>query len=192
MSQLQQKRPAAIARPAPTAIYPAPADRRSAGNFGGGINLLAPNEDSLRVLDDSQRAKLAGVQHVWDRWDALAFAIEFGLIDEKLWPGGSGTLCYSPIRSYAYAAELGLSEFQFRQFEQLQQAAREPLTRRLELLNSSSATPLISEVSKLQQQMARTRPPRDLAMAVLDETQRGKLGGLRLHFRLRTKPSSSG
>jgi hypothetical protein len=99
------------------------------------------------VLDDAQRAKLPAIQKVWDRWDAVAFAIQLGLIDEKLWPGGSATLCFYPIRASAYATELGLSESQLRQLDQLKEAAR----------------------------ATHSRPPRDLALAVLDETQRGKV-----------------
>jgi hypothetical protein len=144
LSQLQQKPPPANARPAPTggavAIY-------SAGGFGRMPKQPAANEESLRILDDSQRTKLAAIQKVWDRWDAMAFTIEFGLIDEKLWPGGSATLCYSPIRAYAYVAELGLSEFQILQLEQLKEAAR----------------------------ATHSRPPHDLALAALDGSQRANL-----------------
>lgn len=154
LSQLQQKssapvvRPAPTANPGPTAIYPAPAERQ-AGNFAQMARLLlGPNEDSLRVLDDSQRAKLAAIQKVWDRWDAVAFAIQYGLIDEKLWPGGSASICFnSSIRSYAYTKELGLRETQMKQFDQLKQDA----------------------------QATHTRPPLDSALAVLDETQRANL-----------------
>jgi hypothetical protein len=145
LSQLQKIRSAPTARavpigPDPIAIYPA-------GGFGRMPRQPAPNEDSLRILDDSQRINLTAIQKVWDRWDAMAFTIEFGLIDEKLWPGGSGTLCYLPIRAYAYAAELGLSEFQILQFEHLREAA----------------------------QATHSRPPHDLALAVLDGSQRANL-----------------
>jgi hypothetical protein len=74
------------------------------------------------------------------------------------------------------------------QFERLQQAAEEPriaqiwerMNRRSEFLNSggSADSPavvqLLSEISKLQEQVARTRPERDLTLAVLDDTQRAK------------------
>ena len=103
-------------------------------------------------LDDSQRAKLAEIKKVWDRWDAAALAIEFGLIDEKQWTGGA--LCdFYPIRSYAYAKELGLSDAQAQQLEQLRQASG-------------------------------SRPRRDAARAVLDETQRAKLGELENQLQL--------
>jgi hypothetical protein len=151
VSQLQQIPPRKMVRPTPSgsqglvAIYPA--DRQSAGNFGRGPMQLPPNQDSLRVLDDRQRANLVVIQKVWDRWDAVAFAIQFGLIEEKLWPGGSGTLCYSPIRSNSYVAELRLSDFQIELFEQLQQVA----------------------------QGAHTKPRRDQALSVLDDAQRANL-----------------
>jgi len=74
-----------------------------------------------RMLDDAQRTKLAAIQKVLDRWDAAALALEFGLIGETQWPGG--TLCFYPVRAYAYAQELGLSDTQVQQLEQLAQTA---------------------------------------------------------------------
>jgi hypothetical protein len=145
VSQLQQTPPKAIARPAP--IGPGPVAIYPAGRFSGMPRQTAASEDALRVLDDTQRAKLAAIQRVWDRWDAVAFAIQLGLIDEKLWPGGSATLCFYPIRASAYATELGLSESQALQLDQLKEAAR----------------------------ATHSRPPRDLALAVLDDAQRTNL-----------------
>jgi hypothetical protein len=142
VSQLQQARPAAVTRPAPAgspvAIYPA-------GRFSG-TPRPAANEDALRVLDDSQRGKLAAIKNILDRWDAGALTTAFGLIDEKQWPGG--TLCdFYPIRTYAYAKELNLSDSQERQLEELRETAR----------------------------AAGAKPPHDAAQAVLDEAQRAKL-----------------
>jgi hypothetical protein len=176
--QLQQGSPAAIAINPRT---PASAFRRI-----GETNVPAQSGYSLRdrVLDDLQRTKLAAIEKVLDRWDTASLAITLGLISAQQWPGGP--LCYSPIR--AYESGLGLSQSQVLQFERLQQAAEEPriaqiwerMNRRSEFLNSggSADSPavvqLLSEISKLQEQVARTRPERDLTLAVLDDTQRAK------------------
>jgi hypothetical protein len=197
LSQLQQMPPPAMARPAPSgnqalvAIYPMPGDRRPSGGFFGGMtNLPARNEASLRVLDDSQKSKLAVIQKTLDRWDAAAVAIGLGFIDEKEWPGGSACLFY-PVAmyfSYAYALELGLTPAQEEQFKEIQQAASEPfwaqvrekVTQRSELLNagvsadSPAVVQLNAETDKLQAE-TNSRPRRDLALAVLDEAQRAKL-----------------
>lgn len=96
-------------------------------------------------------------------------------------------MCYYPIR--ADASEFGLSDVQVGRFEQLKLAAREPLEtqiaqiekHRLELLHSglSAESPavaqLVADMSKLHQQSAETRPPRDLLLAVLDDGQKAKL-----------------
>jgi hypothetical protein len=98
------------------------------------------------ALDDSQRTSLAAIRKVLDRWDAADLALGVGLIDEKLWP--AGMLCpFSSVRAYAYAKELGLSDAQVAQLDQLGQTAR----------------------------ATHTVPPRDLALAVLDDTQKVKL-----------------
>ena len=74
-------------------------------------------------LDDSQRARLAVIAKVLERWKEASVAIRLGLIGAQQWPGGS--LCYYPIR--AYGSDFGLSDSQVRQFEQLQQDVEEPL-----------------------------------------------------------------
>ncbi len=191
VSQLQQTPPKAIVRPAPTgsavAIY-------QAGRFSGMPRQLTPSEDSLRVLDDAQRAKLAVIQKVLDRLGAATLAIEFGLISEQQWPGSA----QCPVRYDAYAAEFGLSESQMRQLERLTQAAREPLwaqlraydMQRSEVLNSgvSADSPTVvqlgSEENNLQAQIGKTRPPHDLALAVLDEAQKAKLAAFETGLQL--------
>jgi hypothetical protein len=186
--QLQQ-----VSRAAITINRPTPAAARRAINR---TNVLTQNGYSLRdpILDDSQQTKLAVIEKVLDRSDTASLAITLGLISAQRWPGRS--LCYYPIR--AYASELGLSESQVWQLERLQQAAREPLyaqitekeNRRLEFLNSggSADSPtvvqLISEISKLQKQAAETRPERDLALAVLDDTQKAKLAAFETALQL--------
>ena len=155
---------------------------------------LLPNEGSLLILDDSQRTKLAEIKKVLDRWGAAELAIELGLIREQQWPGG--TRC--PVRSSAYAAELGLTEFQIREFDQLRHDALEPFwvqiredeARRMKLLDSgvSADSPavveLISDASRLQAQVAKTGPPHDLALAVLDGAQRANLAAFETALQL--------
>lgn len=153
-------------------------------------NPMAQNQDALRILDDPQRAKLAEIGRVLDRWDAAAVTIVLGLISEQRWPGGS--LCpFYPIgayASYAFALELGLTPAQIGQFEEIQRAAGEPLwaqvrakdAQRLQLLNSgvgADSTEVVQlgfDIDKLQAQ-TNARPRRDLALAVLDDAQRAKL-----------------
>jgi hypothetical protein len=201
LSQLQQKsqtpisRPALTGTPALVAIYPpVPADGRPMGRFFGSASQPAQNEDALRVLDDSQRTKLAEIKKVLDRWGAAELAIEFGLIREQQWPGGA----QCPVRSSAYAMELGLSEFQIREFEQLRHDAQEPLwaqirekeARRMELLDSGvgadspAVVELISDVSRLQAQIGKTGPPHDPALAVLDSAQRANLAAFETALQL--------
>jgi hypothetical protein len=74
-----------------------------------------------------------------------AGAIAMGLIDESKW-GGSG-ICYYP--TFVYAAAFGLSDVQVQEFDQLEYAAR--------------------------QQDVHARPRRDLATAVLNESQIARL-----------------
>jgi hypothetical protein len=185
LSQLQQIKSAPVARPAPTggsvAIYPA----------GGFRRMPAQNEVSLRVLDDSQRAKLAAIQRVLDRWDAAEVTIGLGLIEKKQWPGELPCFVSYPIARYGtfdYASELALTSFQIEEFEQIQRDASEPLwaqvrakvRQRSELLNSGAGegspevVELGSEIDRLQAQ-TNARPRHDLALAVLDATQKAKL-----------------
>ncbi len=116
-------------------------------------------------------------------------------------------MCYQPIFNYLYyfkdvdVLKFGLSDSQVRQLVQLKRAAREPLyaqikekeKRRSELLSSgiSADSPavvqLVSDISKLWEQVARTsvtRPPRDLALAVLDEAQRAKVAAFETALQL--------
>lgn len=194
LSQLQQKHAAPAARPAPIGGQAPVPIYSQAGGFSSKRILPAQNEDSLRLLDDSQRAKLAEIRKVLDRWDAAELAIAFGLIGERQWPGGP----QCPVRSSAYAAELGLSEFQIRQFDQLRHHAQEPLweqiredeAQRMKLLDSgvSADSPavaeLISDVSRLQAQVGKTGPPHDLALAVLDGAQRANLAAFETALQL--------
>jgi hypothetical protein len=204
LSQLQQMKSAPVARPALTgtsalvAIYPpVPADGRPTGRFFGTMNLPPQNEDSLRVLDDSQRAKLAAINQVLDRWGAATLVIAFGLIDVQQWPGGARC----PVRGDAYAAEFGLSESQMQQFWQLTRDAQEPLwaqirekaAQRMALLDpglsadSPAVVQLGSDIDKLQAQVVKTGPPRDLALAVLDGAQRAKLAEFETALQLATE-----
>jgi len=128
------------------------------------------------ILDASQQAKLAEIVKVLDRWAAASEAIVAGLIDVQQWPGS--TLCFYPIR--VYASEFGLSDSQVQQLDRLRQAAREPLEARIAekekersgLSESTVVRQSIADISKLQQQLAATGPPRGLALTVLDYVQR--------------------
>ncbi len=147
-----------------------------------------------RILDDSQIARLAVIEKALNH-QAAAEAIVLGLISAQQWPGGPESLCYYSISNYAYkkvdALGLGLTDSQVRQFEQLEQAARghldaqiiEKEKRRSELLRSGiradspTVVQLVSDISKLWDQTARTgtqHPQRDLARAVLDDAQKAK------------------
>lgn len=147
--QLQQESPAAARSRTRTMDSPsASAFRQRIGDAAGARNLPAETVDSLQdsILDDSQRIKLAAIKKVLDHRDAAALALEFGLISRRQWPGGP--LCDSyPIGAYAYASDLGLSESQRLQFSQLKREA----------------------------ESAGTTPRHDLALAVLDETQKASL-----------------
>jgi hypothetical protein len=194
MFQLQQMSLAPIVLPAPTAspgvtgIYqPAPAARSPLA----AINQRTRSADSLqvRILDDSQRTKLAAIEKVLDRWQAATLAIGLGLIREQQWPGGTALCLPNAIRAYAsYAAELGLTPSQIEQFEQIRRDAsaplwaqvREKVMQRSDLLNSGvgadspAAVQLGSDIDKLQAQVS-ARPQHDLALAMLDATQKAKL-----------------
>lgn len=187
MSQLQRRSSAAITitQPTPTAQPAINVARRASGNTSTDRPKQAADSLRDRILDHSQRAKLALIENVLDRYDAASQAIVLGLISAQQWPGGS--LCYYPIRTYP--SEFGLSDSQVRQFEQLQQAAREPLyaqimqkeNHRLELLNSGiradslTVVQLVSDISKLRKEAADTKPQRDLALVMLDDGQKAKL-----------------
>ena len=119
--QLQQRRPLG------PGIYRG--DRMEAARVGTYMaNRPTQTEDSLRdrILDDSQRAKLAVIEKGLN-YQTAAEAIVLGLISVEQWPGG---LCFYPISSYTDkrldALELGLTDSQVRQLEQLERAAREP------------------------------------------------------------------
>ncbi len=85
----------------------------------------SPDPPTDRVLDTSQKTKLAEIARVLDRPVEASGSIALGLIDAKQWPGRS--LCYYPARSYA--SELNLSESQVWRFEQLQEEARDTQSR---------------------------------------------------------------
>ncbi len=102
--------------------------------------LAALSLNVIAQVDQSQKAKLEEIEKVLHRWDDASQAIALGLISAQQWPGS--TLCYYPIRPYS--SDLGLTDSQIRQLEQLQQAVA-------------------------------TKPKRDQALAVLDNSQKSKL-----------------
>ena len=137
------------------------------------------------VLDSAQQAKLAEIGKVLQRWQTAAGAVNLGLMDAREWPWGWAC----PVSSGAFVKELDLSSVQVTEFEQLQEAARQPLReqawekqkRHRELLESGvtedspEVRQLIAESSELMKQYAETKPPHDAALAVLNETQRARL-----------------
>jgi hypothetical protein len=138
----------------------------------------------LRILDDSQRARLTAIEKVFQSYELASQAFTLGLISERQWRGTS--LCYYPITSYA--SELGLSDSQVHKFHQLQHDAREPFNahiaekenHRLGLLNSGisadspTVTQLMSDIGKLQKEAADARPPRHFVLAILDDARKAR------------------
>jgi hypothetical protein len=139
------------------------------------------------VLDSAQQAKLAEIGKVLRRSQTAFGAVVLGLIDDSEWPWGWACPPSSSIG--AYAQEFALSGVQVTEFEQLEQAARQPnleqewakQKRHRELLDSGSSEDspevkqLMAEISELMKQYFETRPPHDAALAVLNETQRARL-----------------
>jgi hypothetical protein len=141
------------------------------------------------ILDASQQAKLAGIVKVLDRWRAASEVMAMGLIATGEWPW-STCLPY-PLR--AFASEFDLSDAQVEQLERLQRAAQEPLWAQIrekamasELLDSKSpaAVRFTADISKLSQQLAAIRPPRDHILAVLNEGQRANIAAFELDLEL--------
>jgi hypothetical protein len=146
------------------------------------------------LLDSAQQAKLAEIAKVLQQ-ETAAGAIVLGLMDAREWPWGWTCPLY-PIG--AYAPEFGLSSAQVTQFEQLEQAARQPIIeqewakqkRHRELLESGASedspevTQLMAEISELMKQSAAVRPPHDAALAALTDAQRTKLAAFQADLEL--------
>jgi hypothetical protein len=141
------------------------------------------------ILDASQQAALAGIVKILNHLNMASEAIVAGLISPRQWPGS--TLCPSSIASNP--SEFSLSDSQVRQLERLRDAARQPLDAqiaeqekvRADLLNSGLPTDQATgAISKSRQQWSETAPPRDLAIAVLDQTQRATLAAFETALQL--------
>jgi hypothetical protein len=186
--QLQQeKKPIAVV----------PSGIASAARRSGDFALPRPYKESLSealhnpILDASQQAKLAEIVKVMDRWRAASEAIAMGLIRAEQWPGDSACLPY-PIR--AFPSEFDISDAQLEQLERLQQATQEPLwvqirakdMARSALLDSKSpaAAQLSADIHRLSQQLAATRPPRDLTLAILSDAQKAKIAAFEADSKL--------
>jgi Spy/CpxP family protein refolding chaperone len=184
--QLQQKRaPAAANHPPAVASAQRAAARRMAqsGDLPRGPAVEDPRQ--IELLDETQRTKLAGIEKVLDRWEMPRQAVALGLMTAGDWPGMG--LCFSRIE--AARSELDLTDAQVAEFERIQQAARQPVEQQIwqkmdehrALLHSGSSedspavVEVMAEITKLQKQLREIRPPRDEALAVLDETQKAKL-----------------
>jgi hypothetical protein len=118
------------------------------------------------TLDTSQRAKLAEIVKVLDRWKMVSESIAAGLIDPRQWPGV--TLCVFPIR--AFPAELALSGSQVSRLEELERTAP------FRLINTGDLKPFPSP------EAARQR--RNLALAILNDAQKSKLAAFELDLKI--------
>ncbi len=154
LAQLQQKPAAPVARPAP-AGNPTPTPLYPAGGFSGRMR-QAQNEAALRLLDDSQRARLAEIGKILNRGDEAAFAIGLGLITDAQWPGG----CLCAVRGYRDAADLGITDAQAQLLDRIMQSVnakdrREPAlavfdeTQRAKLAEFETAIQLAREAIAL-------------------------------------------
>jgi hypothetical protein len=123
LAELQQNTAAPVRRPAP-AVNPAPTPMYPAGRVPGIIIRPAQNEAALRMLDDSQRAKLAEIRKVLDHSDTAAFAVGLGLITDEQWPGGCLCAFYDQVRAYRYSTDLGITDAQAQQLDRILQSAK--------------------------------------------------------------------
>jgi hypothetical protein len=101
--QAQQKSPDYPPAPRASLSY---AGRRS---FQNGTETPVTNLLADRILDNSQKAKLAEIEKVLLSERMASLTVVLGLISAQQWPGGFQCPFY-PIP--AYASELGLSEAQ--------------------------------------------------------------------------------
>jgi hypothetical protein len=172
--QLRQEKPAPVV----------PRGTASAGRRPGDFAATRPYKDSLNealqnpILDPSQQAKLAEIVKVLDRWRAASEAIAMGLIRAEQWPGPSACLPY-PIR--AFPSEFDISDAQLEQLERLQRAAEAPLWVQIKEKAMARSE---ADLNKLNQQLAATRPPRDLTLAILNDAQKAKVAAFELDSKL--------
>jgi hypothetical protein len=184
-----------IQQPKPVAIVPsgiASAARRPGIPFNPPMDYSASLDRALQnpILDASQQAGLAEIVKVLKRWNMASEAIVAGLIDARQWPGS--TLCLYPL--HVFASELHLSDAQVAQLETFRRAAREPLeTQIAEKEKARAALPdpkspavieLTADISKLRQQLAVAAPPRNLALAILNDAQKVQLAALETALQL--------
>jgi hypothetical protein len=148
------------------------------------------------VLDSAQQFRLADIAKVLHRIHTASGAMVLGLMDAREWPWG--WTCPPPPFIAAYAQEFDLSAGQVTEFEQLEQAARQPIAeqewakqkRHRELLdsgaseNSPEVTQLMAEISELMKQCAAVRPPRDAALAALTGIQRARFSAFEADLEL--------
>jgi hypothetical protein len=174
----------------PAPVRTAPAGARVAAYAPHILPVPLPRPGDLipgSVLDNSQQLKLAEIGKVLHRWQAAFGAVVLGLIDVREWPWGWACPPSSSIG--AYSQEFALSSVQVTEFEQLEQAARQPnleqqwakQKRHRELLDSGASEDspevkqLMAEISELMKRYFEIRPPHDAALAVLNGTQRARL-----------------
>jgi len=81
------------------------------------LQLAPKGSQHVRILNATQRTKLAAIEKVLGRGDMESLAVSAGLIDGQKWPGPP--LCYYPVA--IFASELDLNESQIWQLERLRQ-----------------------------------------------------------------------
>lgn len=183
--QLQQKRSPAAANHAPGLVS---AQRSAASRPAQSRDLprgpAIEDPRQMELLDQTQRAKLAEIEKILDRWEMASQTVALGLMKADDWPGMS--LCSSRIETSR--SELKITDAQVEEFERIEQAARQPVEQQIwqkmdlhvALLNSGSRedSPAVAEVmadiATLQKQFDGIKPPRDEALAVLDDSQRAQ------------------
>jgi hypothetical protein len=158
---------------------------------------VAQLQDSLGpvLLDGAQRVKLAETAKVLLRFGTSAGAVVMGLMDAEEWP--TGWPCPISYGHGVYASEFDLTADQVQRFEQLQHDVQQRANDQLmeignrywkllagQSVESPERAALLAETSTLVKQRDQALPPRNLATAVLNETQKAKVAAFRASLEL--------
>jgi hypothetical protein len=147
-------------------------------------------------LSDAQQRRLADTAKVLQQWDTAGGAVAMGLMDASDWPGEWP--CFVPnSRIASYAKEYDLTSDQVDRLKQLQDEVRQRAVNGLMEIagrvwklstsgaNSPSETAALNEeTARLVKQRDEARPPRDLALAILNDVQKAKVAALRADVEL--------
>ena len=146
-------------------------------------------------LNPAQQWKLAEIAKVLQRYQTSAGAVVLGLMDAEEWP--SGWACGLNSNINAYAKEFDLTAEQVTRLGQLQQdvrqravdGIREIENRYAKLMPGQGIPPaewatVQQETAKLVKRRDEARPPRDLAMALLNEAQKTQFAAFRSDLEL--------